>query len=38
MAIKIQNGDKMAKKCDKNWIKMATKWGQNGNKMAKKCR
>ncbi len=30
MAIKIQNGDKMAIK----WNKMAKKWGQNGEKMA----
>ena len=28
-----KNADKMATKCDKNWVKMVTKWGQNGDKM-----
>ena len=30
-----QNGDKMAKKCDKNGVKMATKCDKNWVKMAK---
>ena len=29
-------GEKMATKCDKNWVKMATKWGQNGEKNGEK--
>ena len=29
---------KWGKNGDKNWVKMATKWGQNGVKMATKWR